>query len=151
MAKTKSDIKDFIDLFEALKNTEPIARDYHIDGEAMQKWNNHFKEHGGAGIMDPANVAMVWTDSERVVNLFAVLFPNSEPQKAPRAIDDGCKVGGSKYSPEYLKHVFKALSCINTGVAPRITTGKDYPLMVEWFIEDGHRIIYYLAPRVDND
>jgi hypothetical protein len=150
MAK-KTDIKDFIDLFEAMKNPDPVLREYSIDSTALDKWTTMFKERGGVGVMDPANVAMVWTDSERIMHLMAALFPNYEPQKQPSLLADGRRAGGAKYSPEYLKHVFKALSCIDTGVAPRITTGQDYPLMVEWFIEDGHRVIYYLAPRVDND
>jgi hypothetical protein len=144
----KKNTAQFIDFFASFRTPQDVE-DSAIPA-ISDAWAAHMKEHGGVGIRDPANVAMLWTDNQRLAAIMQSLYPDERPQKLPD-LKYADRPGGAKYSAEYLKLVFKALSSIDTEIAPHIITGGDFPLTVTWTFSNNTHVKFILAPRVDND
>jgi hypothetical protein len=138
---------DFITDFH-INETEPDA--YDTDDRTTNLMKS-YEETGVFSVMDPANVAMISTSNKAFAAFIIHALDVERNEKAPQldyAVSNGT-VCSSKYSPEYLKMVLKFISVFP--VSPRFFVKKDYPLMVEWKLEDKSYVRYILAPRVDQD
>jgi hypothetical protein len=150
--KNTATFLDLIATFGQLDALDPQCIEYVGEEAAGNKaaWDQLLTTHGSAGVMDPANVAMLSTNSPRVAALIAATCPHMTPQKEPKF--NSTTAGPAKYSLEYLKHIFKALGSIETAHGVTIEQQKDYPLRVTWTLNNQKEYIrYILAPRVDND
>lgn len=101
------------------------------------------------GIMDAANVCMIYPNNENTYNLLKSLYRNNKDgwARVPEVEYKTNMVSKSKYSTYYLEAFLKIGKALDVDSAVFVM-GKDTPINIE-FENDDYAFGFILAPRVD--
>lgn len=103
------------------------------------------------GIMDAANVALIYPKNENSYNLLKSVFRNNKDGwcRVPQINYNTELVSKSKYAIDYLERFIKLAKVIDSG-SVTLVMGKDTPINFE-IENDDYSFGLILAPRVDGD